>query len=764
MPEAADWATALVFEAEHALDAWRGALRGLESVDFREVPSDIVGRIFQKLIGPEERHRYGQHFTGDDPVDLINAFCIRSEADTVLDPACGSGSFLVRAYYRKKQLSANSHLELISELFGCEIAMYPAHLATLNLAAREINDEANYPRITRRNFFDVRPETPFAELPEPGGGLASVMLPELDAIVGNPPYVRQELVAKDDKARFTQLATAAWPGLKLSGRADLHCYFWPAATRLLKHGGYFGFLTSSSWLDVEYGFALQGWILRHFRILAIMESAAEPWFEDARVKTCITILQRCDDEAERMANRVRFVRFSRKLAEIIGVAPTPENDDSRQAATESLRDRILNAESDYEDESLRIIVKSQRDLWADGVRAGRILSDAERVAAADGDEEDDGDEDDEADSPEATLNHINGTISNGYRAGKWGRYVRAPDIYFDIMRRFGNRFVPLGEIAEIRFGVKTGCDAFFMPWDITDDVLSRFPTDREFRRNAGGAPRADVESGRLRIVKAGDGTVHPIEAEYLATQLHTLRNVRRTVIRAVNLDRVIILVSDPIDTLKAKSPWISRYLRYGATTTFASRKSAHVPLPERPTCASRDPWYDLVPLLHPGIAFWPMAHHYVHIVPGNPERLVCNHRLFDVGQSNLSDRESRILVAVLNSTVVGLWKNFYGRYTGTEGSLDTEVLDVKLVDVPDPRNVSQVVAKRLLAAFQRICKREVGRLVEEQLMECRTPDRASRLAAGPLVLSRELQQDDRRELDDAVLELIGVAEPNARWH
>jgi hypothetical protein len=78
------------------------------------------------------------------------------------------------------------------------------------------------------------------------------------------------------------------------------------------------FLTSSSWLDVEYGFALQGWMLEHFRILAIMESAAEPWFEDARVKTCITILQRCEDESERMANRVRFVRFKRPLAEIIG--------------------------------------------------------------------------------------------------------------------------------------------------------------------------------------------------------------------------------------------------------------------------------------------------------------------------------------------------------------------------------------------------------------------------------------------------------------
>ena len=162
MPEAADWATALVFQPDYALDAWRGFLRGIESVDFREVSSDVVGRIFQKLIGPDERHRYGQHFTGDDPVDLINAFCIRTPSDTVLDPACGSGSFLVRAYYRKRHLDARRpHLDLIGELFGCDIALYPAHLATLNLAAREINDEANYPRIARRNFFDFEPSQAF---------------------------------------------------------------------------------------------------------------------------------------------------------------------------------------------------------------------------------------------------------------------------------------------------------------------------------------------------------------------------------------------------------------------------------------------------------------------------------------------------------------------------------------------------------------------------------------------------------------------------
>ena len=59
-------------------------------------------------------------------------------------------------------------------------------------------------------------------------------------------------------------------------------------------------------------------------------------------------------------------------------------------------------------------------------------------------------------------------------------------------------------------------------------------------------------------------------------------------------------------------------------------------------------------------------------------------------------------------------------------------------------------------------QREVGRLVEEQLMDCHTPERAARIAAGPLVLSHELQQPDRRDLDDAVFELLGVSDPDER--
>ena len=114
-------------------------------------------------------------------MDLINIFCIHYAEDAILDPACGSGSFLVRAYYLKRRLNpARLHMDLIGDLFGCDIALYPAHLATLNLAAREINDEANYPRIARRNIFNFEPPQAFSTIPNSADDSVPVSLLPLD--------------------------------------------------------------------------------------------------------------------------------------------------------------------------------------------------------------------------------------------------------------------------------------------------------------------------------------------------------------------------------------------------------------------------------------------------------------------------------------------------------------------------------------------------------------------------------------------------------
>jgi type I restriction-modification system DNA methylase subunit len=125
-----------------------------------------LGHFFQRLIGSDERHKFGQFYTDENIVDVINAFCIAKADAATLDPACGSGTFLVRAYYRKLYLDKRlTNQELLAGLYGCDINPFPAHLATLNLAARNITIQENYPHVVRKNFFVVGPDKPFCEIP-----------------------------------------------------------------------------------------------------------------------------------------------------------------------------------------------------------------------------------------------------------------------------------------------------------------------------------------------------------------------------------------------------------------------------------------------------------------------------------------------------------------------------------------------------------------------------------------------------------------------
>jgi hypothetical protein len=290
------------------------------------------------------------------------------------------------------------------------------------------------------------------------------MLPPLDAIVGNPPYVRQEKVSKVEKAKYAKRVEEAFPGTDLRGRTDLHCYFWPHACRFLKEGGYFGFLTSGQWLDVDYGFSLQRWILSNFKIIAILESSTERWFPDARVKTCITILQRCSDPEERKKNLVRFVRFEKPLAEVIGVlasggvgkdAEVAER--SRQRAVDAIRDQIERLTEPVHDDRWRVLVKRQVELWEEGVRAGAVLKDTDLDETTD-EEITDEEDDDDGGGKQRWLNR--GIQVKEYVAGKWGRYLRAPDLYFELLDRFSSRFAKLGTLVDVRRGITSGCDAF----------------------------------------------------------------------------------------------------------------------------------------------------------------------------------------------------------------------------------------------------------------------------------------------------------------
>ena len=128
--------------------------------------------------------------------------------------------------------------------------------------------------------------------------------------------------------------------------------------------------------------------------------------------------------------------------------------------------------------------------------------------------------------------------------------------------------------------------------------------------------------------------------------------------------------------------------------------------------------------------FWPMSQQYRHVVPIK-DSLPANHNLFDLW--SLDSSYTDLLWAVLNSTVTVLSKHQFGRAAGVEGNLKTEVVDVKMMLVPDVRRASPEAAARAVEACKRMSRRNAKRYLYE-----------------------EFTLDDRRDLDDATLEILGI--------
>ena len=479
------------------------------------------------------------------------------------------------------------------------------------------------------------------------------------------------------------------------------------------------------------------------------------------------ILQKCDDPAERNAQLVKFVRLDTPLKTILGERP---DENARQTAAEKFRAEILACKKNATREGWRVVVKKQQDLWEEGLRAGRLFelqkqrdlaSGVRGVDSAEGDDEE-GDDNGVYDENGNGLLHDDGGIGYGpkYGGGKWGKYLRAPNLYFQIMERYANRFVPLGEITTIRRGITSGCDAFFMPRDVSADFLEKYSklewNDAPLHTHC---KRAEVESGKVKLILAGDGTVHPVETEYLKPEVHSLMNISRPVLTATELNRLILFVSEPIE--KLKGTYVQKYLRYGERTSFASKKSKSVPVPLRSTCVGREPWYDLT-FSKSGHLVWPKSQQYRHVIVHNKNRLIVNCNLYDVTVVNEKECSPELLAAILNSTLVGLIKIHFGRYAGTEGNLKTEVVDVNLLEVPDPRHVTKAVARKLQDAFAKLCQRDTRGMVEEEFMDCRDSNRIKKLAEKPIELPTELTMPDRRALDLAVFELLGVSDAAER--
>lgn len=221
---------------EMTLAEWRLAKNGRrppsaamlsELSDQIRTGSDPLGETFLRLRTPEERRQLGATYTPD----RIIASMIRwaSEHGTparIVDPGAGSGRFLLAA--------ADAFPD--AELVAVECDPLAALMLRANLSARHLTSRATV------HVSDYR-------LADVGRTSGSTLF------IGNPPYVRHHQISGDAKAWFASAAKRMTvPASKLAG---LHVYFFLRTAQLAQKGDFGCFITSSEWLDVNYGITLR---------------------------------------------------------------------------------------------------------------------------------------------------------------------------------------------------------------------------------------------------------------------------------------------------------------------------------------------------------------------------------------------------------------------------------------------------------------------------------------------------------------------------
>ncbi|MPR09173.1 Eco57I restriction-modification methylase domain-containing protein [Microvirga tunisiensis] len=150
--------------------------------------------------------------------------------------------------------------------------------------------EADASKMAAWDPFDQNAFAPFFD-PEWMFGLSS----NLDIVIGNPPYVRQESI-KDQKplleTHYGGKDNRGVPKGAYSGTADLFVYFIQRGIELLNPGGAFAYITSNKWYRAKYGERLRGWMNRNSELRRIVDFGDAEVFDALAYPTIIIATRR----------------------------------------------------------------------------------------------------------------------------------------------------------------------------------------------------------------------------------------------------------------------------------------------------------------------------------------------------------------------------------------------------------------------------------------------------------------------------------------
>ena len=210
-------------------------------------------------------------------VELWETYRDKLSGIRVVDPACGSGAFLNEVFdflYREGQ-TINKTLEtfygnqinlfrwdthiLANNIFGVDINRESVELTKLSLWLKTAN------RNEKLSYLDdnIKTGNSLIDNEDIAGDLAfdwGTAFPaakpggKFDVVVGNPPYVDSEAMAKFWFKEREWLTTNFH---QTRGNWDLYIAFLELGHNLMAHGGYLSFITPDKWISKDFGIEIR---------------------------------------------------------------------------------------------------------------------------------------------------------------------------------------------------------------------------------------------------------------------------------------------------------------------------------------------------------------------------------------------------------------------------------------------------------------------------------------------------------------------------
>ena len=280
---------------------------------------DVLGWVYEICSeGAGARRTKGQYCTPGWLSELLLRHCLQAlhgagevaldeahDRIRILDPACGSGAFLLQAARILAGSSPRSQEARgakdarnigLDSLFGLDIDRTALALARLSLAflgyTRGLGFDVNFANFGHSDFLDRASRMSFGMANEPQ--IASDLKrffsrqsePEFDLIVGNPPYLGFHHHSPEYRQRILKHYSV------FDGKADVFYYFIERGLECLREGGVLGYVVPRYWLGADKAARLRRFLAQKSELVYLLDFSGKPVFPGTGVQVCVLILKK----------------------------------------------------------------------------------------------------------------------------------------------------------------------------------------------------------------------------------------------------------------------------------------------------------------------------------------------------------------------------------------------------------------------------------------------------------------------------------------